>query len=119
MWALIGHPARVPPTAPAPTLPCLGLARGHHGGPRGAQTPGGSSSDVLLYQVNCNTWLLPDLIGRSTTLPGGPRTARALWPGLRPHLLAVMDPFRLTGKAPVLSTLSQHPQETPSFLFFC
>lgn len=42
----------------------------------GRSEPDEFSSDVLLYQVNCNTWLLPDLIGESAALLGGPGTTR-------------------------------------------
>lgn len=31
----------------------------------GRSDPDEFSSDVLLYQVNCNTWLLPDLTRES------------------------------------------------------
>ena len=44
----------------------------------GRSDPDEFSSDVLLYQVNCNTWLLPDLIGESAALPGGPGATRGL-----------------------------------------
>lgn len=36
----------------------------------GRSDPDEFSSDVLLYQVNCNTWLLPDLT-RESLSPGG------------------------------------------------
>ena len=44
----------------------------------GRSDPDEFSSDVLLYQVTCNTWLLPDLIGESAALPGGPGATRGL-----------------------------------------
>lgn len=34
----------------------------------GRSDPDEFSSDVLLYQVNCNTWLLPDLTRKSLLL---------------------------------------------------
>lgn len=38
----------------------------------GRSDPDEFSSDALLYQVNCNTWLLPDLTRESLVLsPGG------------------------------------------------
>lgn len=47
----------------------------------GRSDPDEFSSDVLLYQVNCNTWLLPDLIRKSATLPGRPRDNQGeRWP---------------------------------------
>lgn len=42
----------------------------------GRSDPDEFSSDVLLYQVNCNTWLLPDLTRESLLLsPGGWETS--------------------------------------------
>lgn len=38
----------------------------------GRSDPDEFSSEVLLYQVNCNTWLLPDLTGKSFAVPGSP-----------------------------------------------
>lgn len=53
----------------------------------GRSDPDEFSSDVLLYQVNCNTWLLPDLTRESLLLsPGGWETF--MWSpvhGLRSH----------------------------------
>lgn len=36
----------------------------------GRSDPDEFSSDVLLYQVNCNTWLLPDLTRESLSPEG-------------------------------------------------
>lgn len=38
----------------------------------GRSDPDEFSSDVLLYQVNCNAWLLPDLTRKSIAVPGSP-----------------------------------------------
>lgn len=39
----------------------------------GRSDPDEFSSDVLLYQVNCNSWLLPDLTRKSIAVPASPR----------------------------------------------
>lgn len=36
----------------------------------GRSDPDEFSSDVLLYQVNCNAWLLPDLTRKSSAFAG-------------------------------------------------
>lgn len=44
----------------------------------GRSDPDEFSSDVLLYQVNCNTWLLPDLTRESLLLCPGRQPCGAL-----------------------------------------
>ncbi|XP_005860496.1 PREDICTED: multiple epidermal growth factor-like domains protein 8 [Myotis brandtii] len=39
----------------------------------GRSDPDEFSSDVLLYQVNCNSWLLPDLTRKFIAVPASPR----------------------------------------------
>lgn len=54
----------------------------------GRSDPDEFSSDVLLYQVNCNSWLLPDLTRKSIAVPVSPHPGPLL---IRSH----MGPFRL------------------------
>lgn len=57
----------------------------------GRSDPDEFSSDVLLYQVNCNTWLLPDLTRESLLLsPGGWETS--MWSPV--HGLGILTLFR-------------------------
>lgn len=74
--ALTGCPARPPTPSPQQPRPRLFHASALLGDTMvvlgGRSDPDEFSSDVLLYQVNCNTWLLPDLTRKSPLwLPGG------------------------------------------------
>lgn len=67
----------------------------------GRSDPDEFSSDVLLYQVNCNAWLLPDLTRKSSALPGRPGD---ILEGSRPCpgslvIQGHLGPFRPTSKA--------------------
>lgn len=74
----------------------------------GRSDPDEFSSDVLLYQVNCNAWLLPDLTRKSIAVPGSPRDFHR----------SCLGPFRPTGQTAVPSMLSNSHTDMPSFLYF-
>lgn len=77
----------------------------------GRSDPDEFSSDVLLYQVNCNAWLLPDLTRKSIAVPGSPVVGP-------PLIQSQLGPFRPTGKAPAVPfMLSEHPWGCPPFSF--
>lgn len=86
----------------------------------GRSDPDEFSSDILLYQVNCNAWLLPDLTRKSNAPLGGPwgPPAGALALSWNAHSSRVprapSDP-----PAKLLSPLlPKHPQRClPSFSF--
>ena len=79
-WRTVGPhrpPCRMYPQQPRPRLFHASALLGDTMVVLGGRSePDEFSSDVLLYQVNCNTWLLPDLIGESAALLGGPGTTR-------------------------------------------
>lgn len=72
VWTLTGHPA-VSPQQPRPRLFHASALLGDTMVVLGGRSdPDEFSSDVLLYQVNCNAWLLPDLTRKSSAPLGSP-----------------------------------------------
>lgn len=71
LWALTGH---LSPQQPRPRLFHASALLGDTMVVLGGRSdPDEFSSDVLLYQVNCNSWLLPDLTRKSIAVPVSPR----------------------------------------------
>lgn len=73
----------------------------------GRSDPDEFSSEVLLYQVNCNTWLLPDLTRKSFAVPGSP-----VW--ALPLAGSYLVPLRRSSTAPA----PKHPGGALLPLFF-